>query len=183
MTIVTEDDFKNNFPTGLEPPRQLLKLLSYQNSITGYYSDYFYLHGNGKLFADRYFGDKTIADQFVVFGHDSDGCLYAFWRHKQQSLDNTPVVFLDSDGDSSVVLSDTIDGFLALLSLGVEELGHALTTSTWANKFSNDQNVIQFRKWLHDELGIEVPRKPEQILNEAKQNQPDLIEWIQENLL
>jgi len=63
-------------------------------------------------------GDHEAADQFVIFAADRRLSLYGYWRHDHQALDAAPIVYLDSEATGNTVLTDTLDAFLGLLTLG-----------------------------------------------------------------
>jgi hypothetical protein len=173
------EGLRSDFPSGEEPPDRLRQLLAYEQSNREFYSGYFEMALFGRLAARQYFGHNALAARFAVFGHDSDGSLYALWRHDYQAWDEAPVVYLDGEGSFFVILANSLDDFLGLLSLGITELGYTIhTDSDWPNKATPTDATYRFRAWLRESLDIHVPDDPRNIVEAALSKHPDLGAWI-----
>ena len=181
MTELNKDHFLKNFLPSSIIPVELIRLLEYQNSVSGDdYSGHFYLYDRFWEDTRSYFDDYELQRHFAFFGLDADGSIYAFWKHDEFELPRAPVVFLASDGGFSIVLANSFREFLALLALGVDELGYAVAMKLdWNSKLSADERNIKFRHWLQNELGISVPSNPSMIVAEAQETHPDLEDWIE----
>ncbi len=170
--------FLKNFPRGVEPPLALLKLLEYQNSVRDFYSGHFELTGDGqKETLASFDGDEQAAAQFILFGRDSDGSSYGYWLHGGRALDKAPIVFLGSEGGGTV-LANTLEEFLALLVVGQDELGfNVLSGFEIEEPEDPSEELLAFRVWLQEELGIKKPRDPNAVVARAKKRHPDLDAW------
>lgn len=183
MYQVSEADFRQNFPPGTDVPEELIKLLRYQNLSQDLYSGYFGLYDKfWHVVKERYFGNQKLESQFVFFGLDADGSIYAFWLYDNCSVNAAPVVFLGSEGVGGKVISNSLRDFLSLLSLGIEELGFALDEDDWLDKAVITDGTIRFRKWLQDELQLYAPADPKRLVQETRQSYPDLQKWIDEQI-
>jgi hypothetical protein len=170
-------DFQRNFPQGSEAPRFLIRLLEYQNSNRGhFYSGDFELTGTGAEAALAWFdNDQSMASQFVIFGQGGDGSLYGYWLYAGQTLDTAPIVFLGSEGMGNTVLAHTLEEFLALLAVGMEKLGYDVSEGWyWEEEIEPGEQVLRFRSWLEEELGIVKPEDWREIVAQAKESHPDL---------
>lgn len=176
------NDFIKNFPSEKDIPEKLIKLFNYQESINSDYSGHFYLY-------DKYwelptfppFDNKKLMSHFVFFGRDADGSIYSFWSHNNQPLSESPIVFISSEWVGNSALANSFDEFLVLLSLGIDELGYSVSSPDWFNNISNDPPTIAFRKWLRDELNINLSLNPLEIFESTKRNNPDFEMWLDEN--
>ncbi len=173
-----ESLFVKNFPPGMEIPPALIKLFRYQALGKYKYSGHFYLY-------DRFWQNEGILEpqvrsDFVQFGFDADGSVYALWRYQPFDLDKAPVVFLGSEWAGNKILANSINEFLALLSLGIPELGYAVEQAGWEKQVSERPEVIDFRVWLGRELDIQIPENPLAIVERARASHPDLNDWLQE---
>lgn len=173
-----ENLFVLNFPPDLDIPVVLIKLFRYQASGKQRYSGHFLLY-------DRFWQNDAILEphvraDFVPFGLDADGSLYALWRYKPFALDVAPVVFLGSEWIGNKIMANSINDFLALLGLGIPELGYAVERPGWEKQVSDRLETLEFREWLLRELNIQVPGNPRAIVENARTNHPDLNRWLRD---
>jgi hypothetical protein len=173
-------EFLEGLPEGVKVPTLLLKLADYESMIGDkeQYSGYFCLTDEGQQTAYAWFhGDEEAASKFVIFGtNDGDDSSYAFWLYKGQDVAKAPIVFLSSEGSVSL-LADSVEEFLALLSCGVPELGHAAPLEYVEEE---TEGLKKFRAWLKKECGIGKPEDPTAIVLKAMESHPNLQEWIEE---
>ncbi len=169
-----EISFIKNFPSNKEVPNALLKLFRYQESVKDNYSGSFYL--------DDTLWDAPFADElrpyFVLFGSDVSGSMYAFWLYHDFPLESAPVVYLEFEGERNAILTNSLNEFLSILGLGVDELGYYIDDPEWRNHIIPDSTNLRFREWLKTELNIEVLSDPKQMIENARENHPNLNTWI-----
>lgn len=177
------ENFIRNFPSGDDIPENILKLYRYQENVKPVYSSDFYLYDeywNMELVPP--FDSKVIMSSFVFFGRGGDGSIYSFWCYDGQPLNIAPIVYISSEWDGNTILANSFNEFLALLSLGIDELGYSVTHNpTWHNFTSNQLEVLDFQRWLKNEIGIVVPTERLRILQKAKRMHPDFDRWLEEN--
>jgi hypothetical protein len=170
--------FRRNFPPGVAVPDRLSKLLDFQNCSREWYTGYFELDEWEYGFPAWFGGDKTAAEQFVVFGHGGDGSLYALWLYSHRSVADAPVVFLGSEGTDCGSLAANFDEFLALLALGVEELGFAVS---WGDVRPADKPAPRLQElqiWLRASFGITPSPDPMALVTAARIRHPDFGAWL-----
>jgi len=170
--------FVKNFPPGMEIPPALVKLFRYQASGKYKYSGHFYLYD--RFWQKEWILEQQVRSDFVQFGFDADGSVYALWIYYPFALDSAPVVFLGSEWAGNKILANSIREFLALLSLGIPELGYAVEHQGWEKEASERPETIDFRKWLARELDIQMPKDPLAIVETARARHPDLNRWLQD---
>src|SRR4051812_42457925 len=124
--------FQRNFPPGVPVPDCLRSLLEFENCSREWYSGHFELieweYGNPAWFG----GDRVAAEPFVIFGHESDGSLYALWLYPSRTILDAPIVFLGSEGVDCGLIAGDLNEFLSLLALDIDELGFAVS---WGEPF------------------------------------------------
>jgi hypothetical protein len=174
------EGFQRNFPPGQAVPERLAKLLEFQNRSREWYSGHFELGPWSYGEAAWFDGDQNAAKQFVVFGHGSDGSLYALWLYPGRTLSNAPIVFLGSEGVHCGVLSDTLDEFLALLAVGAEELGFNASWGDVSTPGEPPPRLAKFRDWLRKSFRITAPPEPMKAISSARSKHPNFNEWLQE---
>jgi len=178
------ENFKKNFPAGVEVPRSLIALLEYQEERavkikTDAYSGGFCLYD--KFWALPPSVPPEIDPFFIHFGKDADGSVYSFWMYKDFPIEKAPIVFTGWSWIGNTILANSSDEFLSLLSLGIEELGYAVNfPPDWATQISYDPETELFRNWLQENLGISMPSDPLKIVSDAKNSHPDFGKWIEE---
>ena len=173
------EDLRRNFPPDVDVPLPLQRLLAYQNRVHDFYSGSFELYDQGAMAVLYWFDqDKLAANQFAIFGHQKDGSLYGYWLYNDRLSEHAPIVFLGSEGEGNVVLANTFEEFLALLALGEDELGFAVTKPEYDTGRTIDQQLFEFGEWLVKEFRIEAPSDSNLIVQAAKSAHPDLDQWI-----
>jgi len=179
-------DFKKNFPTGIEVPQSLIALLEYQETRAiktkaRKYSGHFYLYD--KFWTLPPIVPPEIDSYFFHFGFDADGSVYSFWMYKCFPIEKTPIVFTGWSWIGNTLLANSLDEFLSLLSLGIEELGYAVNfPPDWVTQISYDPETLLFRNWLHENLGVSMPSDPLKIVKGAKNSHPDFDKWFEERV-
>ncbi|HEV2800834.1 MAG TPA: hypothetical protein VGW12_10075 [Pyrinomonadaceae bacterium] len=173
--MISLTDFQANFPRGAKVPYLLTRLLEYQNEAGDFYSGYFELTAYGADDVIAWFdGDKVAASQFAPFGQGPDGSSYCYWLYGGRKLEQSPVVFLGSEGVDNTVLADTTEEFLSLLAVGYDELGFPY------RQVEETENLLRFRAWLKHEFGISPPENADALIAGAKVKHPDLEAWVED---
>jgi len=178
-----ENEFRDNFPPGCDPPVLLLQLLNYQNAAKTAYDGSFILIEGGKETSLRFFRDARTASQFAVFGHDGRGSLFALWMYEGRDCTSAPIVFLDSEGHGNSAIANSLTDFLILLSFGFRDFGDVLSNVSALQMNSQTAPNLEFRRWLEDVVKINPVSDPVTIIQSAKRNHPNLDDWITEQLL
>jgi hypothetical protein len=88
--------------------------------------------------------------------------------------------FLVLKGLGNTLLANTVEEFLALLALGDDELGFAISKPDYDIGRTIDEKLFQFRHWLMKEFQIQVPPDSNAIVRAAKSAHRDLDQWITE---
>ncbi|HET6250635.1 MAG TPA: hypothetical protein VFE47_23305 [Tepidisphaeraceae bacterium] len=170
MTLAS---FKKNFPAKTAVPELLTRLLGYQNKNPGCYSGQFELSEGGPESALAWFdGDKDAAAHFVIFAQEGDGALFGFWMYDGRTLDNAPLVVLNSEGGVSL-LANNLKDFFSLLAIGGNEFG-----GDFEEADEPAEGLDHFRKWLKNELNISPAKNPVRALMKVEQNHPSLEKWM-----
>jgi hypothetical protein len=170
--------FRRNFPPDVAVPDRLSGLLEFQNESREWYTGYFEMVEWEYGFAAWFGGDKIAAEQFVVFGHDGDGSLYALWLYPGRSIGDAPVVFLGSEGVDCSLLASDLDAFLGLLALGVQELGFAVSWGDVRPPDSPAPRLHAFQEWLRMSFGITPSPDPIAMVTLARRQHPDFGLWL-----
>jgi len=143
----------STFPDNIPVPDLLVKLCAFtEENGAGTFVGDLRLTDSGRGDALAWFdGDHEAADQFVIFAADRRLSLYGYWWHDHQALDAAPIVYLDSEATGNTVLTDTLDEFLELLTLGpkLADLGKG-----WPEIAEEAEATRRYRSWLRDEAGI-----------------------------
>jgi hypothetical protein len=175
------EDLRKNFPATVDVPSALLRLLEYQQYVNHFYSGLFELYDQGAMSVLYWFDkDEEAASQFAIFGHGGDGSMYGYWLYQGRAIENAPIVFLGSEGLGNTLLANTVEEFLALLALGDDELGFAISKPDYDIGRTIDEKLFQFRHWLMKEFQIQVPPDSNSIVRAAKSAHRDLDQWITE---
>jgi hypothetical protein len=181
---MTSIDTNFQAPSFQNFPENFVKFIQYYKGQKDKFCGYFRLNLDEIDSSDGAYcwfdKDEKVAKRFTVFGSGPDGSLYVFWLYDQQTVLTAPVVYLDSEGLGNAVIANDFTDFLALLSLGIDQLGYVITNhKSDRGRVINNNGLLQFRKWLQDELCIETPHGYEEIVATAQQNHPNLEKWIQ----
>jgi hypothetical protein len=176
---MTTTEFRANFPAGATVPPLLERLVDFQERLRRFYSGHFELTDGGPASAVATFdGDKDAAAQFALFGQEIDGSAFGFWLYEGRNLEDAPVVYLGSEGTGWTVLADTLEDFLRLLAIGLDDLGFAAQSLAFDEPQAPSESLVAFRKWLKTECGLSQPENPAAVISAAKRNHPDLQEWL-----
>jgi hypothetical protein len=172
--------FQRNFPPGVRMPDRLRDLLEFQNRSSDGYSGSFALSAWDFGYPAWFDGDRAAAEQFVVFGQNADGSLYTLWLYKGRIVADAPIVFLGSEGADCGLLADGLDEFLALLVVGADELGFAVS---WGGEFASRRpapRLKEFRSWLWESYGIAPSPDPMAVVAAARSRHPNFDAWLAE---
>jgi hypothetical protein len=175
---MSENDVVRDVLAGTDIPVLLQALREFENQQREWFSGYFEL--DTPRFADPawFGGDRDAAGQIFVFGLGPDDSLYALWLHDGRSVVTAPVVFLGSEGTDCGVIANDLSDFLALLAIGAEELGYAISWGDVSESDTPARRLPEFRSWLADRLGISAPSDPSTLVRLAKDNHPDFQAWL-----
>ncbi len=170
------EQFRKNF--GIHPvPHILQDLLHFQNMTTEWYSDSFELASISKEGLKTYFGEDTeVLSQFIEFGQDGNGSTYALWLYKDTPLDDAPIVYFNSEGAENTVVADNLAEFLTLLAAYKE-----LLLGSYSDGDEDDpptQGNREFRTWIREKYQLQAASNPNEIIQKAQKNHPNLGEWI-----
>ncbi len=169
--------FIKNFPANVQIPESLIKLFRFQEAENKNYSGHFFLYDRFWQQAPLFSPD--VQSQLIFFGFDADGSIYSFWRYKDFPLEIAPIVFLASEWAGNIIIANSVEEFLGLLGLGIDELGYAVSQQGWETRISNGSETINFRMWLKNELDISIPQEPTKVVEKAINNHPDFNIWLQ----
>jgi hypothetical protein len=176
------EDFAGNFPSNVEIPDLMIKLLNFQNANDSFCNGNFELIDKGVLASETYFEyNLEVAQKVIVFGHEPDGAMYAYWLYDEKDITTAPIVFLGSEGTDNKVVANSLEEFLMLLTVGADGTGYAgynLKAEWYVPPPEN--RLAKFREWLAG-LGI-YPGDAKTIVDNAKQSHPDFDRWIEEKL-
>ncbi len=171
------EDVQADFPDTTPVPDLLVKLCAFtEENGTQTIVGNLRLTDSGRSDALAWFDDDhKAADQFVIFAVDRRLSLYGYWQYEKQTLDQAPIVYLDSEATGNTVLTNTLDEFLALLALGpkLHELGKG-----WPDVPESGKETQRYRAWLHDQAGLEAPRDGHAIVARARSTHPDLDAFV-----
>lgn len=155
-------------------------------------------------FAADLLGEFCI-ERLAAFGEHASGSLFCFYSQLQQTTDNSPVAWIDSEGVPCIVISKNLREFLSILPYGagfIYTIAASIENNFGASDLSNlvlDKvttvplqllddakkrftEVDSFIEWLASE-SIEVNSNPAQTIVNAHLSQPDLTTWIVDNLI
>lgn len=178
--LVTEEEFRRNFPVGVSIPSPLGELLRFQNKEREWYSGHFELDKWPFGAAHWFGGDRKAAEQFIIFGHGPDGSLYGLWVYPGRTVENAPVIFLGSEGTDCGLIAGNLKQFLALLAVGADELGFEISWGKVSEQDPPAKRLPEFRQWLRTSFGIAVPKNPLSVVAEARAEHPDFATWLEE---
>lgn len=113
------------------------KLCEYSNIIRNYFD-------NGHL----------LESSIIDFGQSRDGGIYAIWNNN----DEQKIVYLGSEGSDWYILTNNIQDFLVLLSIGYENI---LEENLKLKPIKKQNNNL--KKWIKAKLNITVPNTAKNI--------------------
>jgi len=87
-------------------------------------------------------------------------------------------VFLGSEGTDNCLLASSLREFLALLAIGADELGFAVSWDSLEQADPPAPRLNEFRLWLDQSLGIVAPEVPSELIASARAMHPDFEVWL-----
>jgi hypothetical protein len=174
---------QKNFPEATQVPDKLRKLCEFADKDSDYFGCDFRLLEDGKRIILRGMdNDESAASQFAIFARDSSHALYGYWLYDNRSIENAPIVYIDSEGCDNTVLANNVEEFLTLAALGKPILGtiESRKSSDEEDESEYIDDVNKFRAWAKQEFSIDTPTLEEakQIIKSAKGNHPDFDKWF-----
>lgn len=168
--------FQQNFK-GHPVPEALKELLLFQNSVNDWYSGSFELDIMSYNIFNTYIVAIDILKQFLSFGHDGNGSDYALWLYKEEMLpENAPIIYVNSEGEGSTVLANTLQEFLLILAYDEEPI--------FGEYSETEEQIIhtpanhEFRTWLGKMYNVNLTASPIDIVQQARLQHPALQQWI-----
>jgi len=169
-------------------PKLLKKLMNFDLSIDGEdYIERFELTIPEDVVWD-YFEANEVEDDFLEILEENlipfsiaEENNYVFWLQKGKSIDELPIITINSSGFVELVASNLHD-FFKLLPTG--QTGFAVNDAELA-PYVDLELLKKFRKWMKEDLKIDYAETNEeitQINNKAKElYKNDLDKWLAEN--
>ena len=145
------------------------------------------------------------AAAFEVIGQTGNGSLIAFWQEPRRSVDEMPVVWLDSEGVPVAVFANSFAEFLSLLPFGTD-LIRSIVSACDFSQSNNDPNLTlasaaqihpaeviaemwEFNKsvdpeqpayveWLTETVGLTVAEQPIAVIEQAFQSHASVRHWL-----
>jgi len=169
--MLTIEQFRTNFDP-YPVPRLLEELLAFQNISQEWYSLGFELNVV-KRSSLKYHIVAEAIPQFFGFGQDGNQSLYALWRYKEMPLDETPVTYLNSEGEGSGVLANNLAEFMTLLAYGTEPILGVYPDRAEANEdVKYALRNQEFRKWLEQRYHLHAAEYPNDVVQQARNRHP-----------
>ena len=165
------EQFSKNFAPYPIPPT-LEALLEFQNESNRWYRIAFELD---KVPQERLVGHvkDEVLSQFFGFGRERDGSLYALWLYQGDSLEDAPIVYLNSEAEGSSVLASTLREFLTLLARNEEPTFGKFSEIPDAELELAPRNQ-EFRAWLEQKYDLRVAAHPNEVIQNARKHHPAL---------
>lgn len=168
---LTIEQFHANFDP-YPVPRLLEDLLEFQNISQEWYSLGFELNVVKRSSLKHHILAEAIP-QFFVFGHDGNQSFYALWRYKEMPADETPVIYLNSEGEGSGVLANNLAEFMTLLAYGTEPILGIYPDQAEANEeIKYALRNQEFRVWIEQRYSLYVADHPNDMVQQARQRHP-----------
>ncbi len=169
------EEFRSLLPEGARLPEALARLIRYQDDGGDFGTDFELQAADATAW---FAGDEEAASHFYCFGTGGDGSLYALWRYNDTLLlSDAPVVFLGSEGTDCQVIASSIEDFLGLLALGIEDLGYAIAAGDLEDV--DEDSTRELRAWMLDVFELELSDDPVALISSAQDSHPDLGAWIE----
>jgi hypothetical protein len=130
------------------------------------------LWGHVKGAAETY-GDELR--RLALFAQDGDGSKYALWFHAEQPGESAPVVYINSEGEDSLLTSNVAD-FLALLRLDRDDVGMFPTVARDPDS-DHAQAHEAYLDWANKNGVPGAPTDVEALLRNARAQHPDFASW------
>jgi hypothetical protein len=131
---------------------------------------------------DAWFGGKPWRDgssDLVHFGSGAAASPIALWMHSNRSIEEAPVVYMDSEGVGTSVMADNLREFLSLLATNRPFYGVRNGEPEFGEPSEDTaEHNARLREWLRDSFGIEAASDPIALVNAARAKHPDFNAWI-----
>lgn len=156
----TADIIQQYFPENIHFPDELKCLCNWivENGYGSIRYDIRLVKASNDI--EQYFDDGyKIKDSFGVFGHSSDGGIYAIWQKNEKEQ---PVVYLGSEGSEWYVLGADFTSFLAFIAAGLDNPFKSWVKDNF-NIFVDSKKVAikkedrSLARWIYDKLDITMP--------------------------
>lgn len=120
--------------------------------------------------------DEEAAGQLLSFAMDGSGGMVCFWTYSTVDLDVAPIVHIGSEGECALLGPD-LGTFLAFTALGFDPFA---LVDGFAESPGGEPPHERAIDWL-EERGIEIPESVGDTIEFARQEHPDIDQWIQEH--
>ena len=136
----------------------------------------FELVDDGSKIAEVCFsGDSEATRQFLIFAQTHDGSLFAIWN-------DGPIVYLASEFEGTSVIANSVGELLGLVAYGSDSFTldmQYVDGDEWGGCDKAPEGLKVFRTWLKDDLQIEPPASPREVVLKARSQHPDLVQWFE----
>lgn len=128
----------------------------------------------------HWFGGQRWAaagDSFVQFGQDGTGSMFLLWYYPGLKT-QPPVVFLGSEGETSLVASNIEDYIRQLAS------GKQFFDGAWLEPDEDDERKLDWQalaRAVDERYGL-GDATPEQLAEKARREHPDFDQWVNSNV-
>lgn len=121
--------------------------------------------------------------RLLPFGVNGHGSAFALWNAPGQPVEDSPVVFIDADGEHDRVIARNVREFLRLLTLDQEDPNRMRDLGSWRalmaeRGWSHSPRYDELVRWLGEEHGIEPLSDPRRVLARAEEAWPDFRRWM-----
>jgi hypothetical protein len=163
------------FPLGHRLPEPIVRVCEYLSTHGYPISGCFELSQIGMDDLMTWFrNDPEAYQQFLPFGRGACGDVYAIWIHDVGiSPEDAPVVMFGSEGELAVLASTPLE-FIRLLCLGYSEIG----LDDPASVPRDYDETAQFRQFMVQRYGFELPPNAESIITSAVASAPDFAAFV-----
>ena len=196
------DNFNQN-QTFFSKSPSLIKFLNFLENSSGDFID-FQIVSNGKKNVIELLS-PIVERNFIPIGEHGSQSLICYWKYQDEiPLNQSPIVWLDSEGSPNSVFALNIDDFLSLLPYDTGGIYDFI--SSWKYYNSEPQTYTcplskydsstlefllqlckedyadydQFIDWLNHNLNIQVCKNPAKLVGDAINNCPNLDHWLKE---
>lgn len=172
--------FLANFD-GRAPPRLLLELLDFQDGAqTAYCEDFWLAAPGGELLSTYEVQDPDW--RVVPFAVNGLGSVFGFWVQDGAGLEDAPVVHLDAEGATNLVVAVGLREFLALLALDQADPSCLMSEEelrAWRAESGGAASPRHgdYLAWL-SARGIAPVAEPRQTLSAATAAHPGFARWL-----
>lgn len=118
----------------------------------------------------------AMATQLFIWLHGSSGCLYGFWSHDGRPMLESPIVYLDDEGDGNGVVANNLDEFLAIAANGFSRI-----TPSWCEP-ELEELEDEATEAFFTIRGIVPATDHEARIKAAKAAHPDFDAWLGKQL-